>query len=633
MWYDAEASSNALGATLTLPRNWGNVLLAALAILVTFAGSRSWKLWRYILHQARPHHLSRSAFFRQQEVLLRNIETDLGTLWWLLIHAFAWRKSNGKNGRSGRPPSARFAATVLLSITTFHAIAFLALGVLSSLTATGNLGLARGNCEIWVYKVGGTDDANTETVHKYFEVQTDIASLAIQYAKECYKDGFSMLGCDVLSGKPINWTGVLGNDACPFGQGKCAAGDKAVYKMQSGPIGVAQLGLNLKSSVTAQRISTCAVLDSMKSYQLSSETAEQLTINATLERHSLIGTADELEEIRNYFQRTTKSTQFYTFDPDGVIFNSIDYTPHNGYQLKVVTRELYAGRNLTINAANATIEIAILQQNGVYYRQPVDDPWFSTVPTPWGDFQTPEFPRTIACADQVQFCRADDGACDTPRSVYFNPSHPVGTKKVFKTPEDELLGMYYYWYLSRATTLHAATGRGAGALVANNYLDVDNAYFARPTSDMWIRELDSWFETSLAFLQIVPLYTSISSGNADNGTTLRQTGSDEFKNLMCNSARVRARGYTSFCILWLGLIVGLVFLIFIASFLPDLLASSIVGKWRPLKLDAWQLDSALQLLRTSGDNLVLGNWEDGAERKEVPISNGANRLPIVQELK
>ena len=53
-------------------------------------------------------------------------------------------------------------------------------------------------------------------------------------------------------------------------------------------------------------------------------------------------------------------------------------------------------------------------------------------------------------------------------------------------------------------------------------------------------------------------------------------------------------------------------------------------KWWPQKVVAWQSDAVLQLLRTSGDNLVLGNWENGAEKKDVPISKGINRLPVVR---
>ncbi|KAJ4175549.1 hypothetical protein NW759_017665, partial [Fusarium solani] len=48
-WVD-HGRGNILGATLTLRARHALVLLAFLAVLVTFAATRSWLFWRFLLH-------------------------------------------------------------------------------------------------------------------------------------------------------------------------------------------------------------------------------------------------------------------------------------------------------------------------------------------------------------------------------------------------------------------------------------------------------------------------------------------------------------------------------------------------------------------------------------------------------
>jgi hypothetical protein len=50
-WIDGDYGK-VLGARLTLLATHVTVLLAFLAVLTTYAGSRSWKFWRFVLHRA-----------------------------------------------------------------------------------------------------------------------------------------------------------------------------------------------------------------------------------------------------------------------------------------------------------------------------------------------------------------------------------------------------------------------------------------------------------------------------------------------------------------------------------------------------------------------------------------------------
>lgn len=91
-WHDSYKGT-AFGATLTLQDKHAVTLLAALAVLVTFAGNRSWFLWRYIWHSSYLNQAHRTAVIqihqRKQQVLLRNSETAGGAFVGLLEE---WRK-------------------------------------------------------------------------------------------------------------------------------------------------------------------------------------------------------------------------------------------------------------------------------------------------------------------------------------------------------------------------------------------------------------------------------------------------------------------------------------------------------------------------------------------------------------
>ncbi len=75
-WVDHDRG-NILGATLTLRARHAVVLLAFLAVLVTFAATRSWLFWRFLLHNfiiGFAADASAPALLRH-EVIIRNVVT------------------------------------------------------------------------------------------------------------------------------------------------------------------------------------------------------------------------------------------------------------------------------------------------------------------------------------------------------------------------------------------------------------------------------------------------------------------------------------------------------------------------------------------------------------------------------
>jgi hypothetical protein len=108
-WYD-QSRSKILGATITLPIRWGNYLIATLSVLVTICAASFWTIEAFGLHQAVVGRQDVDAVDLQQEVILRNSGSAIGTIWELVKVQMAWR---------GRAASRLRTRTLAIAIPAF----------------------------------------------------------------------------------------------------------------------------------------------------------------------------------------------------------------------------------------------------------------------------------------------------------------------------------------------------------------------------------------------------------------------------------------------------------------------------------------------------------------------------------
>src|ERR1700712_644599 len=79
------------GATLTLSVGWGNYLIAALTVLVSWAGISAWQICSYILHQTRAAKESKDILDLQTQALLRDSMGATGTIVDAVKLQWAWK--------------------------------------------------------------------------------------------------------------------------------------------------------------------------------------------------------------------------------------------------------------------------------------------------------------------------------------------------------------------------------------------------------------------------------------------------------------------------------------------------------------------------------------------------------------
>lgn len=82
-----------LGSTLTVTKQYGNLLIAFMALFIGFVASRLWKISCLALHRSYSSTDKRSPIHHQRQVILRNSRTAESALFEILCLLGAWRKS------------------------------------------------------------------------------------------------------------------------------------------------------------------------------------------------------------------------------------------------------------------------------------------------------------------------------------------------------------------------------------------------------------------------------------------------------------------------------------------------------------------------------------------------------------
>jgi hypothetical protein len=261
-WIDWDRG-RVLGATLTLRDAHAVPLVAALVILVTLAGGRSWHIcrlmWHSLLRAKDSHAQAVKEHRRKQQVLVRNSETAAGATLGLVEEWFTFGITRVLRECSPKD--------ILLGLFTVgHWVVFLTLGVLVSQIVLGKVVVSKPlpTCGKWFPSmIVNNGEYTAESAHIFTELQLNKTINSDNYVRSCYPQGGSegRVDCNKFMVQSIPHT-IDDGQPCPFNASACYPDAKSAVTLVSGNITLSQLGLNTNygKDISIQRRSTCAVL-------------------------------------------------------------------------------------------------------------------------------------------------------------------------------------------------------------------------------------------------------------------------------------------------------------------------------------------------------------------------------------
>jgi hypothetical protein len=208
------------GSTLTITQRNGALLVAFLALFVTFVGSRLWRIACFAIYHAISTTGPQDGIYHQRQAILKNADNATAGLisWYQLLGA--WRKV-------GNRPYKRLLPVTLLTIVL--AIGFMAASLLSSRVASamGQEVLVRGTCGVNIlghYIAGQDKNPAVETSPDFFTVLLPFLAQRLvsfsNYALGCYSKQGKMQGCNTFVKSQLRFTSNR-SASCPFQEDMC----------------------------------------------------------------------------------------------------------------------------------------------------------------------------------------------------------------------------------------------------------------------------------------------------------------------------------------------------------------------------------------------------------------------------
>jgi hypothetical protein len=589
------------GATLTLSGRDSGFLVAFLALFVAVTGGRCWAVTRYVVHQLRARELSRDALYHQHQNTLRNNQTAAGALWELMRTTYFWRRLRW---------SAVLRAAPLLLLAFLNVAVFGAAGILSSQVtkAAGGDLLLKGNTCGYV-AVPTKDEDILKDRQVALVASANQSAQAIQYAANCYSadnGGGNAFSCNNYVVQNLPYTTNL-NATCPFESGTCLFGDTAAVQFDTGYIDSSSaLGMNAKfeNRVLYRQVTTCAPLV-LKKFE------------------KLINVTDDEEDLNVYAGSDFGYNDTFSYDIHQALDLS-DYTVDTIWSLAKYNLSWEVAPAL--NRTDADVSMFFISANALTYTDPVDDPIFAAhIPSVYTNDKTghnttvyisDHYVTLLGCAEQYQFCNPQLNRSGLPEDC---------TLLQGNSEEDNFLDDIDFNNIQYNTASvindRAQSGmylvvqnRGSSVLLAHNYI-YQEVSIGLP-EDQWQRELRSWFETSLAEVQVTVASIAI-------GVPSSVPAEFVFFPDICYPQMIRGvAGFQNFSIVGLVVILAIGGVIICLGISLEPLVTFInrksrsrAGQYARLQ---WVLDGKFQLQRMAFEGAGWNGWDDTSHR-HIPV--------------
>lgn len=649
VWKDE--SHNIVGRTvLTLPTEWGLILIAFFTLWIKFSSGSLWGTVRYILHQINASSGSKDDLYHQMQLSLRNTESESTFIDSLI--KIGWAHQGARFQAYRRSFS-------LILLAAIYGITFGIAGGLSSrflaaydtgvLSVTKNCGWLEPSREFNLSKPEDLIAANALTITVRNQYR-----MSATYSHSCYGGtGANSTQCMSLIQPTLQYKSARALP-CPFAEQVC---NGSAVSFDTGYIqSDSHLGINTspENSIAVRKVLKCAPLAGEKytnGWQpVPLERIKQTPYNdklmwraydfgyggvepdfSTENRTLIIDNAAQLGEI------PFKILWFASFldIPLERVWESSPFLPIPELQ-------------------NSTVDTTLIGiSNRIAYATPVRDPLFladECNPNPAATngsrrnvatmdviCQAPNPVSFIGCQEQYSFCKESSSLCTPLTGLYpLAPANPTSSKTTNHTYVTDLqlnpvqAALHrLIWNTLWTTQLNFQLGFvGLENLVAQEYL-WDAGFGFRISAHLpdnhWEAEVGNWMNTTLAAIQrgvstfSRPVTFDKRLGNSSVSSITTPT--DPEVRQLCNRIKIRNTSQTSFSVFALALTIGIGLL----CILSDLYLSRFValiqrrtGRGDHKRL-AWIEDSTLQLQRMAAEGRGVGPWagkEDDVPRLE-----------------
>ncbi|KAH7084584.1 hypothetical protein FB567DRAFT_400442, partial [Paraphoma chrysanthemicola] len=606
------------GATLTLDRGGGGLLIAFLALYVGASSRGIWKLTRCFFHFACSSRSRIDGTHVQRQAVLRNTSLPLETALECLEIFWAWRKKAAKI--DGRP-------LMLALLALASGLGFTLAGIFSSRVSSelANEVLISGkHCDVDLAGSSVLDDvAGWEHISPFLN-QKSAEHLA--YAQKCYQKSEITPSdeCRLLSASALPYR-FDGNASCPYSEDICKSPFGNLL-IDAGPLdSLTHLGINKGPRFTAHIKEHCAPLAtdhftktytdsnrrnvSFKSYHFSDgeqDSTFEVEINATTSNSGREGDYEvyPLTEIRN------KNLSY-----------SKPFIPQ-----------------LQLRGARTTLLFLMAKQ--IFYLNETADPWFAATRRfdNGSALIAPDEPGAVlGCATERKYCNPK-----LPASVgcvnAFSNTLEQDFSKAWPDARDRMrlraMSMIVHQFGS-SDLAPFFTAKSVPNLLARQTLMPSALLVDYPTiqtrslpSNQWQREIEYITQANLAALQhfIVDYARGLWLGGelCDFSPCQR----------LCYSQKIRSSAHYSFSVLGLSIILAVGgFIVLLATLLDRILAALFrLDKLRTSHVWSyayaeWQANSVLQLQRMAHENVGSGTWSRATDA--IPVTQPGETLAVL----
>ncbi|KAI0469235.1 hypothetical protein F4859DRAFT_505535 [Xylaria cf. heliscus] len=622
--------SRILGSTLTVTDRNGALLVAFLALYVSFAGTRFWRLVCFTLHYYLSSADPQDGVYHQRQGIFRNSTTGLQGFEQLARMLWAWRKTAPQLYRRTTP-------MLLISLVSF--LLFAVAGIFSSQVTAGpgdEVLLTGANCGVPDLYLNPDIDAISTILSPYL---TERIVASQEYAVRCYSNISSSAMCNnfVKARLPVT---VISNASCPFQASICKENNTNLFLDTGYLDSINDFGINTppENRFLFRQVSHCAPI---------------LTEGYT----KLDNVSDPTKPVMQYFYGELVGVRpgygNFSYEQPIVPFRAHQGTwSHAQEDYSLGTLQAFTSseeaRSFSefkpikeLDRGDAEVALFFLSANNIIYSRIVDDPWFSAhqragsygISVEEGSktfFHADEPATVLACANQEQFCRPKAGGNPICEPLGDGYDHLASVQSLW--PDDTKMQRYMAWSYGS----YVLTGADIRTIVRQIGIASLTARFGLQSTvqgplpnNQWQKEVQNWFYASLSTLQ--RLFVDVAAGPIDSRLDpwLSRPNSTE-EDFLCHSQKVKKTGkYMSFSVLGTALILtigGLIILLelFIEPLTHWLQRHNTGARYKQLE---WVTNSTMQLQRLAHEELGFGIWSNGTG--PVPITKYGEKLGVL----